>query len=419
MTFSQTGLSRLRYSIEPNGSYSVDRTGTIANFSDIRHMEAMPKLSAEMAPDTSNVQRYWQRTLDQVGFDRPSFELKSYFVGSGLTLNAAGVATKTKQVELLEAIFGGYSGGNGSLVVASPSPTTTGFSVTSGQGTRFTAGDVIWVQLTTGYEATRIASVTTDAITLAWALSAAPATGAVVLGSLRAYLEEPYVAQTSIQLLWEAAANRDRIFLMLGMQASSFALDLGFGSSDATWTATLAGNRWLHDSAIATPQGGAAIAAATYDGAPPTRMLKGQVLFAPSAGTTRTVMKATKFTVTPNIKHDPIVAPTVDGSGIVQMWRTRGDAPVFEMEFPDEGTTLKTLRAAQRAQTTYKALAWGGSGPGDFRAVDCPTVQLIDVQEAAVNGLRGVNVKAKCLEDATSTDQSTAYRRSPLRVVIS
>lgn len=419
MTFSQTGVSRLRYSIEPNGSYSLDRTGTIANFADIRHMEAPPKLAAEMVPDASNVQRYWQRTNDQVGFDRPTIDLKSYFVGSGLTLNAAGTTTKTKQMELFESIFGGYSSGAGSLVVASPSPTTTSFSVTTGQGTRFTAGDVIWVLVGGNYEVTRVATVTTDALTLAWALSAAPATGAVVLGSLRAWLEEPFVAQTSIQLLWEAASNRDLIFLLLGMQAASFTLDLGFGTADATWTASLAGNRWLHDSAIATPQGGSAIAAATYDGAPPTRMLKGQVLFGPAAATTRTLYKASKFSVTPNVKHVPIVAPTLDGSGIVQMWRDRGDAPTFEMEFPSESTTLKTLRAAQRSQTLYKALAFGGSGPGDLRAVDCPTVQILDVQETPVNGLRGVAVTAKCIEDQTSTDLSTSYRRSPLRVVIS
>lgn len=416
--FMQQGLARVRYSIEPNGSYAVDRTGSIGNFFDIRSMERTITFGQVMARDERVVQRFFERTKDQLGFDRPSWELASHFVGYGSAINAAASVTKTKQAQVLECILGGYSSpGAGSLVVAAGSDENT-LVVTTGQGGRFSAGGIIWVQNAAGdYEPSKVKSVSTDTLELAWSLSATPSNGAVILNSLHCFPEEPSVAQTYLQILWEAAINRQHIFLLRGMQATSLSFSLTAGEM-ATWTAALAGAEETQDDSIATPQGGSAIAAATYDGGEPTVIRKGGLLFGPMASTTRTHVCYTSASFAPNITHAPI--PCASGTqGIREMWRQRGEAPVLTFTCPIESTNAETWRAARDAGTLYQALLYGGGAGGDFRAIECGTLQILDVLEAdGGNGLRGVTVTCKALEDANSTDQTTSFRRSPFRVVI-
>ena len=418
MTFMQSGIGRIRVGIEPNGSYAVDLTDDMNDLLDLRTMDGTPTFGQQMLADASIVQRYFQRRLDVLGFDRPSYELASYFVGSGQTINSAASVTKTTQIKVLEAILGGYSSpGAGSAVVASPSPTTTSFTVTTGHGSRFTAGGHVWVQVGSNYEFNVVKTVSTDALTFKWAFSAAPSTAAVVLNSLHAFFEEPAVAQTSLQLLYESATNREHIFLLKGGQATAFALNMSLGEQP-TWTASLAFATDVHDNDIATPQGGSAIAAATYDGGEPTAFVKGGLLFGPIASTTRTLIDYTSVTLTPNVSHSPIASPH-GTQGIRLMWRERGEAPVLQFTCPIESTNAYDWRAARDAGTKYQAAHFCGGSAGDFRAWEAGTVQITDVVEADAGGRRGVTVTCKVIEDENATSQSTSFRRSPLRLSIS
>lgn len=414
--FMNPGIGRVRLSIEPNGSYAVDRTGTINNFFDLRTMDATPTFAQAMSPDARIVQRFFERTKDVLGFDRPSFELKTYFRGYGSAINAAASVTKTKQMTVLESILGGYdSPGAGSTVVNAGSDTDT-IVVASGHGSRFKPGGVIWVtNAAGGLEPTRVKSITSDTLELAWALSATPAQSAVILNSCHAFPEEPSVAQTYLQLLWEAATNREHIFLLSGGQASSLAFDLSLGAQ-ATWTAALAFASDTHDDSIGTPQGGSAIASATYDGGEPTVITKGGLLFEAQSVTTRTHVCYSSLTFNPGTTHAPI--PCASGTqGIREMWRQRGEAPTLSFTCPVEGTNAKTWRTARDAGTVYHALAYGGNAGGDLRAIEAGRVQIMDVVEAESSGLRGVTVTCKLLEDDSSTDQTTSFRRAPFRVV--
>lgn len=418
MTFMQPGVGRVRVGIEPNGSYAVDLTDDMNDLLDLRTTEASVTFGQQMLADASIVQRYWQRRLDVLGFDRPSFELASYFVGSGQTINAAASITKTTQIKMFEAILGGYlSPGAGSTVAASPSPTTTSFTAASGHGSRFTAGGHVWVQIGTSYEFNVVKTVSTDALTFKWAFSSAPSTGAVVLNSLHAFPEEPSVAQTSLQVLWEAAYNREHIFLLKGGQATTFALNMALGEQP-TWTASLAFATDVHDNDIATPQGGSAIAAATFDGGEPTVFTKGGLLFGPIADTARTLIDYTSVSLTPNVTHSPIASPH-GTQGIRLMWRERGEAPTLQFTCPVEGTNAYDWRAARDAGTKYQCAHFCGGSAGDFRAWEAGTVQIMDVVEADAGGRRGVTVTAKVLEDENATSQSTSFRRAPLRLSIS
>lgn len=418
MTYMQPTVGRVRVGIEPNGSYAVDLTDDMNDLLDLRTLEATVTFGQQMLSDASIVQRYFQRRLDVLGFDRPSLELQSYFVGSGQTINAAASATKTTQIKVLEAILGGYTlPGAGSTVAGSPSPTTTGFTVASGHGSRFTPGGHVWVDIGGVYEFNVVKTVSTDALTFKWAFSAAPSSSAVVLNAMHAFMEEPSVAQTSLQVLWEAAVNREHIFLLKGGQATTFALNMALGEQP-TWTASLAFASDVHDNDIATPQGGSAITAATYDGGEPTAFTKGGLLFGPIASTTRTLIDYTSVSLTPNVTHSPITSPH-GTQGIRMMWRERGEAPTLQFTCPIEGTNAFDWRAARDARTKYQCAHFCGGSAGDFRSWEAGTVQITDVVEADAGGRRGVTVTCKVLEDENATSQSTSFRRSPLRFAIS
>lgn len=111
---------------------------------------------------------------------------------------AAATPANDFQSLLFKAAFGGQQRGAGSTVEASPAPTTTAFTVATGHGSRFAAGQVILVQTSAGLEPTVVASIATDAITVAWALSAAPAAGNVVVNTTTNFFSQS--APTSLAL---------------------------------------------------------------------------------------------------------------------------------------------------------------------------------------------------------------------------
>lgn len=123
-----------------------------------------PTMSGSLSPDDP-----------LVGPDDGSFELPVALKGSGYS------TTPPECDALLYAMFGKRTIPTGGVVAASPTPTTTAFTVT---GSTFTANDAILVEIGTGWQYTWITAVTDgtgdQALTVAPALTQAPATGADV-----------------------------------------------------------------------------------------------------------------------------------------------------------------------------------------------------------------------------------------------
>lgn len=94
----------------------------------------------------------------------------------------------------MAVIFGGVNDPGGTATVqASPTPTTTTFTLDSGKGDKFKAGCWINVNDATGNAgaaARRVLSVVGDAITLESALGSAPATGATIRNDTYANINE-------------------------------------------------------------------------------------------------------------------------------------------------------------------------------------------------------------------------------------
>ena len=257
-------IGRCRVSVEPNGSFAVDRTGTIANFADVRAMSTVSSQAVAHLTDDSLRSRIWQKNQEQIGFRACAFEWSAYLTGCGQTLDASTAPVQDTMSKVLGAIAGGYTAAQGSLVASGAS--TTGFTVTGTQGSRFPAGSIVWIETAVAsgiYVPRKVKTQATDALTFSIATSFTPSVGARVLNSQMLYPGTIAPgSETSLQWLLEGE-DRDAsvMALLMGCQGD-LKLDLSLGAL-AKVSSSQKGATWLQDSAIATPQGGGALGLAT------------------------------------------------------------------------------------------------------------------------------------------------------------
>ena len=142
--------------------------------------------------------------------------LRGYKAGSAPTTHPtlaspllSGVGNELMEVVALAHAIGqiSVSGGGAtfSTVQAAPAPSTTAFTVGAGDGVDYAVGQDIMVDVsataTANYEVRRIKSISTDAITLEFPLSAAPAAGKSVFTGITIFpTQQPQVDSLSMRI---------------------------------------------------------------------------------------------------------------------------------------------------------------------------------------------------------------------------
>ncbi len=407
-TYDLSKVQRVRAAIE--SSFGTDMTSDIAtNFFDVRvcqHTEMMR--DTLVGEDETIVQRNYQQNdvvISEV--DGWNADLKCYWVSTGSALDATTSPTKTSQSKLLEVILGGYYAAQGSDVVASPSPTTTTFSVTTGHGSRFSVGQLVGVKISGVVYPALVTTISTDALTVWPALPSAPSTGDDVLNGQNIYFKD--APSGSINLLTELAADRNNIYLGLGGQGD-FTLDLSRGAL-ASWTSKLKGPRYKHDDEFTTPlTSGSTIAAATYDGSAPIHANIGGLHFGPTSSSTRTLIRHASITLGFAIENEEV--PELSGIDGVGQWHRNTRGPMtMELVIPG---AHETYHDAFLASTKYGALFWLGSTGGAVRAFAASTMQIIKAPEPAELGsMRAVKLSLRLQENSKSSSNATELSRSP------
>lgn len=407
-------IQRARFSIEPNGSFGVDRTTDVAtNFFDLKHEPTRLMRSPVIVEDDTVVQFDFQRRNDIAGPNRASMELMSHWCSTGQALDATTSPTKTRQSQMMEALLGGYYADQGSAVEASPTPTTTGCTVASGHGARFRVGQVVAFVIGGRAEPVILTDVATDALTWWPALPSAPASAAVVYNAQNIFLTgQP---STTIQALVEAANQRKNTWLGLGGQGD-FSLDLTRNQL-AKWSSTLQFARFLQDDAIATPQSGNAIGRATYDGGPAVVAFKGGCHFGPSSSTTRALVPVSDVSVTFGRAWMEVgLHSGVEG---LDAWQcnTRERITIdLTLLNAASSTAYDLYHDAWEAGTDYGLALWlDGGGAGQGRALFATTCQIVTAPEPTeAFGLEGHKLTLLVKENGRSVDLSTEQRRSPI-----
>lgn len=407
--YDLTGVQRVRACVE--SSFGTDMTGSIGSFFDLRvcaPTEVMRK--TVVGEDATIVQRPYQVNDLVIGaIDRWEATVQTYWSASGVAANAAASVTKIAQSKYLEVILGGYAGLQGSDVVGAPGPTTTTFSVTAGQGSRFAEGQMIAILLGGGSVAylRLVTGVSTDALTIWPALPSPPSTGDDVLNGQILYPTD--APSGSLNLLVEQAVDRTNIYLGTGAQGD-FALDVKRGGL-MSWTTKLSGARYYQDDAFATPLGsGSTIAAGTYDGTAPIHSMNGLLHFGPAASTTLTPIRDAGLTLNFGIAN--IEVNEFDGiEGVGQYQRNTRGPITLELTIPGPH---KTYHTAFLAGTKYGLLFQAGTGSTSIRGLACPTVQISAPPEPVdINGMRGVKLTCRVQENGHSSAKTTPLQRAP------
>lgn len=402
-------IRRQRFAVE--SAVSVDGTGTIGNFKDIR--ATTTELPGEVQEFVADGRVRAKRVLgppQQLGFQRGAFNIGGQLVSTGVELNAAASPSQDELSTLLGAILGGYTAAAGSLVASGSS--TTGVTVTASQGSRFPEGTIVGVETAVGsgiFEATSIDTRSTDALTFSHALSFTPAVGAKVINAQLLY--ETDQPTSTVQWLIESE-DRNAIFLFRGCQGNlGITWPLG---GELAWTSQMQFAGWLHDDELATPQGGSAMSVWTPPGSPPVIARSGSIVFTPTAGTTRTTPQIASLTFDPAITWQAVESFNALVGGRAGYERVVGQ-PMATIQIP-RSEAAETYKDAMAAGTTYRLFAQAGNAAGRIVVLHCPTVQIVGIAPASVNGLDYVTLSLMCLPDATLTDQSTDLLRAPYRI---
>lgn len=420
MSIELSTLRRLRVKVEAAGSYAVDDTSTPSNFDDVAMIEGTfqgTRDQAELMPNISQVfidaieESEWGPKTNTVGF---STFLYSH--GQDLDGDVTAITDGTyPPIDMEKAVFGGRSDTSNesaqTTVQASPTPTASTFTVTAGHGVRFPVGNAIGITIGGVYQVREVLSVSTDAITVKEAFSAAPDAAAVCRGSVTTYLTED--PDTSLQFLVEGREASDG-FGHLGCQATSLGYTFEFGQLiQMAWQ--FSGSTWVG------PQS-ATIAAqdlSSYSGAGPIQAnpltLHVYAFTAGSAATLTNICPFSSIEITPNITFAPVTCGSATDN-ISRMRRQRsgeGAAAGAWVEPFEDGTEY----TGWSSKTDYGLTLQCGNTVGATVLISLPTIQIVNVQEAeATTGIRGQQVSFKARHDSHISSPSSELQRSPIRI---
>lgn len=413
VTLARANIGRTR--VWQESTFGADPSASISSFGDLRMVGGvMPPADPEMLPDSRVVQSILEHNADVVGFRKgDGLSLKGYLCGSGQTLNAAATATQTTLCKMLEKIVGAYQGTAGSAYASAAS--STGVTVTGGQGSRFLAGTIAAIESASGsglFCARKIATRSTDALT--WSIATGlgssaftVASGCRLLGSLMIYPTPSPSGSTGLAFVCESE-DRNQIYWFTGCAASAFGIEWPIGK-DLMWSTTQMSSRRWRDTETGTPINGSAISAASYDDGSRCVATAGSIWFTPSGGTTLTAPHVSEFSFTSGIKW--VSGDSFNGS------EGRG----FYEYLPDQATASivvpfdSTYETARDAGTTYQLMAQAGQTVGGIVALELPTVQITSCKIVDKGGLRRHELALKCMRD-TTTNTTTALALAPWRL---
>jgi hypothetical protein len=326
-----------------------------------------------------------------------------YLAGDGTALASGVSPTDDSLQELLEVCLGASTSAQGGTTTTGS--TTTSIVLSTGHGSRFSAGAPIAVEDGGGtgiYQVSVIESISTDTLTLAWALSNAPATGKSVVNSYCAYVDPAATATYQFQMLGSNAADQ---FLALGCVGGfSFADLLGL-SGPPVVNFDLGVTEWQTESGT--------LAAGTFDGADPIATnVQTTVLYGSHGTSTRSAISISDLTISPEIVWSPLYARGNADHEHVDRWRITSCRPTASFTADVASGYLTDYEA----QTAKRLTVISGVTPGSITVIDIPRVVISALPTRASHAEQTATaVQLVAKEDDAST-ATTALMRSPIRI---
>lgn len=369
----RTALKSVSVYEEPNGSAAVENTSVASNFAPVRFTSATATGAEEALPDETAVQSLHQRRQVRKGFRSGTIEISGQIVplATGLTSGAAPSPDALSTI-LDTTLGGGASAAAGSAVASSPSPSTTGFTVTAGHGSRFTRGTWVAVETSAGsnvYEANIVKGVSTDALTFSWAFSFTPASTAKVINSESFVLTQGLPSTTKSLQFYVRGENSLSNHLMLGCQGP-LQVEWALGQFP-TWSLSASAMSFLTESEMVDAQG--AVASVSMPGGSPVPVTTGAVILSPISGTLRTrpIVSEIKWSLGSTWQAEP----SYNGiQGKAQQVMVRGEQATCSMLVRAED---RAWDAVWTAGTKYRIAQHAGNTAGGMVAIAFGTAELI------------------------------------------
>ena len=409
MTIQQHNIQRIRVYEEPNGSFAVDGSGTLANYYECPFIEGSVSYVLERPQESpAHLQQHIDGKAENVLLPKRwtldvSMNLETVTTKAGNNTTIAQSALGT----ILKSVMGDQRLGVGDLV-NDASATTTSIDMTD--GTQWKAGAAIGFLTGSGgtMEIREIEEVSTNTITLKHALSSAPA------NTSTGYAAATYSmgkgngdTATSLQFLIEGLELNDR-FELLGGQLRSMGLELQPGTIPKV-SFSFEGVQWWY--ADGTNQSAdltaSALATSTYANNTSLVVVDSElrVLTVGTATLTSSLIHAPSITVTPNIQYGQHKTPA--GVQTVKSWIRQHAPPVLSGGFtsPYQDQTWYTARDNRTDKAVFYQIGTSATDGGVL--ISAPTVQITNVQRVNLDGIAGEDISWEARLD-TDTTESTA-----------
>lgn len=410
MTIEVHAVQRMRVYSEP--TFATDYTGSIGSFTDLPFREGTGSLT--LTTDSLDPQQAVQSRLE---YRKEVLGKKSATLAFTVNLAPTGVAavTTVSSVQsavglLLKAVMGGEDLGQGSTSAAGS--TAIIVNAQTGHGSRWAAGGAVgWVNGSGVLEVREIESIATDAITLKYGFSGAPAENdALYNAATYFFTEDP---QESLQVYAQGYEVSDKWLLMGGQCTGlTLALDPSGGQLPAL-TLNLQFADWLDSGDMAaTPT----LGTATYSNFEPIVGHAGDfrswTVGSPTFSAAHAVdVSACAFA--PVVAFIPVTSP--GGTNTIKRWRAGRAGPAVTGSFTTyyEDLSWWTLRDARTDRAVQFQL---GTAAASAVVLSAPTVQVVNPQRVDASGIAVQTIEWKGRRDTDVGVSTTALAKSPFRI---
>ena len=400
MSYELNKLARVRYYIEPEGSYATNGSGSVTYRDMIVLEDGTFELNKIMLDNNTVAQRVDDKLIQVVSGTqkRCNATFSSYLMGTGTSAGKGTLSITSSLGDFLKAIMGGEHRTTGSGVQTA---NTAGEFVVNGQANDLLyPGTIIGIQNTTTnfVETSQVAAynTTTNALTCSHNFGFTPASGSTVYGASTYYLTQN--PATSMQL-YVQGAETDDTWVLCGLQGG-FGLKTELGQLPTIDFKLENGATWFTGSTDD-------LSVASYVNSVPPVFTDGFVSFFPLDGTypeaQSTLTALTSIEITPAIAYTDVMSP--GGVGNILRKRRNRAVPVvtgkFTIAFED-----KSYYTARDNATLYGLKVQIGNFPGNTVVISMPRVQITNVQRVGAGDIAGQEISFACYENSLVTAAS-------------
>lgn len=380
-------IKRIRYAIEPAGSYSTNLSGTVT-FKDVRAISGEFETIEEKLENQTMQQRLDNTEPKIPSRRRSSMTLESYLVGSGVAVSGSTYAAKHSQADLLSTIMGGYYVTSGSTLSGVQ---TAGALTQSATASDKYAGSVVGIfnSSSNRLECARVKDYNTGTrgMILEHQLPFVPGATLPVYGSANCYLAED--PDKSVQFLVEGQ-DSDFEFYLQGLQGN---FGLTFANGELLQVSyELEGATWQTGSTHTLVE-------ASYVEGNPLPIVDSRFLFyihSASSAAPHACIPVNAWELTPNLTYVDVTTPC-NKTNILRKRRSRS-VPVAQGSFTAYFQDRSWWNALS-ADTRFGLAIQVGSVPGNTVYISCPYVQITEVSAVGAEELQGVQVSFEILDN--------------------